>query len=79
MALCEYENGIKYFNENNVERDKEVSLYILLDLLLEYELKEYWLREYDEALKKGVKPREALQKTYKYIQENDKSPEYFLY
>lgn len=79
IALCEYDEAIKYFNDNNVERDSEVSLYILLRLLLEYELKEYWLREYDEAVKKRVKPREALQKTYKYIRENDKLPEYFLH
>jgi len=79
IALCEYEKAIKYYNENNVKLNSEVSLYVLLSLLFEYELKEYWLREYDEAVKKGVKPREALQKTYKYIQENDKLPEYFLY
>lgn len=77
--LCEYDEAIKYFNGNNIERDAEVSLYVLLSLLLEYELKELWLREYDEALKKGVKPREALRKTYKYILENDKLPEYFLH
>ncbi len=56
-----------------------MSLYVLLDLLLAYELKEYWLREYDESLKRGIEPRKALQKTYKYIQENDKLPEGFLY
>jgi len=31
-------------------------------------LKGYWLLEYDEAVNKGVKPRQELQKTYKYIQ-----------
>lgn len=79
VALCEYDEAIKYFKYNSVELDSEVSLYVLLSLLLEYELKEYWLKEYDEALKKGVKPREALQKTYKYIKENDNLPEHFLY
>ncbi len=34
---------------------------------------------YDEALQKGVQPRESLQKTHKYILENDKLPEYFRY
>ena len=65
--LCEYNEAIKYFYGNNIERDAEVSLHVLLNLLLEYNLKELWLREYDEALKKGVKPREALRKTYEYI------------
>ncbi len=77
--LYEYDEGIKYFNGNNIERDAEVSLYVLLSLLLEYNLKELWLREYDEAQKKGVKPRESLRKTHKYILENDKLPEYFIH
>lgn len=77
--LCEYDEAIKYFNGNNIERNAEVSLDVLLSLLLEYNLKELWLREFDGALKKGVKPRETLQKTYKYIHENDKLPEYFLH
>lgn len=79
MELCEYEEAICYFNANNVERDNEVSLYVLLGLLIEYKLKKYWLREYSEALKRGIKPREALQKTQKYIMENENLPDYILY
>ncbi|HHW04092.1 MAG TPA: hypothetical protein GXX35_14995 [Thermoanaerobacterales bacterium] len=79
MALCEYEEAIGYFRDNYLEHAAEVSLYVLLSLLLEYKLKEYWLREYDEALKRGIKPRVALQKTRKYILENDSLPEYILY
>lgn len=79
VVLCEYDEAIKYFTCNSIERDSEVSLYVLLSLLLEYELKEYWLKEYDEALKKGVKPRGVLQRTYKYIKENDNLPEHFIY
>ena len=78
IALCEFDEAIRYFKENNVERDSEVSLYVLLSLLLEYELKEYWLREYDKAVKRGIKPRKTLEKTYEYIRENDKLPDYFL-
>lgn len=75
VSLSEYEKAIKYYCDSNVEWDKEISLYVLLSLLREYELKEYWLREYDEAVKKGVNPRTALQNTYKYIRENDKLPD----
>lgn len=78
IALCEYEKGIKHYNKNSIKRDSEVSLYILLSMLFEYELKEYWLREYDEAIKKGVKPREVLQKIYRYTQENDELPDHFI-
>ena len=58
IALCEFDEAIRYFKENNVERDSEVSLYVLLSLLLEYELKEYWLREYDKAVKERDKAKE---------------------
>lgn len=76
IELCEYDEAIKYFGRNYIERDNEVSLYILLSLLQEYELKELWLREYAEAMKKGIKPREALKKAHKFILDNDKLPEH---
>lgn len=76
MALCEYDEGITYFNANYIETDKEIALYILLRLILEYKLKDHWIREYSEAFSREIKPREALQKTQKYIQENGKLPEH---
>jgi hypothetical protein len=76
MALCEYDKAIAYFNNNNMENDKEVTLYILLRHLLNYNLKEHWLNEYERALRNGIKPREALSKTFIYIRENNKMPEY---
>lgn len=78
IALCEYDEAIKFFYKNYIERDKEVTLYILLDMLLEYELKDLWLREYDRALINGVKPGDALQLTYKYILKHNKLPEYMM-
>ena len=75
IALCEYERAIEYYHGNYVAHNNEVSLYILLGLLFDYELKEYWLREYEKALKRGVKPREALRQMYKYIRANDKLPD----
>ena len=79
IELCEYEEAIRYFNKNYVERDKETILYVLLSLLLDYKLKEYWLREYDEAVKKGIQPRQVLKNARKYIKENEEMPEYFHY
>lgn len=77
IALCEYEEAIKYYNNNHIENNSEVSLYILLHLLFVYGLKEYWLNEYNESLKKGIKPRESLKKVYDYINKNGELPEYF--
>lgn len=76
--LYEYDEAVSYFNENNIERNAEISLYVLLKFLLEYKKKEYWISEYEKALKKGVEPRETLQKTYNYILDNDEMPKYFV-
>jgi hypothetical protein len=76
VALCEYEEAIKYFNNNYKELNKEITLYVLLKLLFGYGLMEYWLKEYERAVKEGVKPRDGLQKTVKYIRDNGKLPEY---
>lgn len=78
ISLCEYDKAIQYFNDNHIEWDKEINLYILLDMLIQYRLKEHWLRVYENAVKKRINPREALQKTYRYICEHNELPEYIL-
>lgn len=79
IALCEYDKAIQYFNSNYNEWDKEINLYVLLNFLFQYGLKEHWLSVYESAVKKGIHPRGALQKTYGYIRENDVLPECILY
>ncbi|HBY21607.1 MAG TPA: hypothetical protein DEG71_11500 [Clostridiales bacterium] len=76
IELCEYEKGIQYFNESYVERDKEITLYVLLRILFVLDLDEWWVYAYDLAVKKGVKPRERLQKMYEFVKENGKLPEH---
>ena len=68
-SLCEYEEAINYFHKNHKESDKEIFIYRLLYLLFEYDLNEYWNREYVRAVKTGVKPRKSLQDMYKVLQE----------
>lgn len=69
LEISESENGIKYFRKYYIEKNKEVALYVLLQLLFEYDLTEYWVSEYEKALKKDVSPRKTLQETYKKIKE----------
>lgn len=75
MELCEYDAGIDYYKKYICKIDSEVSLFCLLELLLRYDLKEYWMKEYEAALKKKVKPRESLQSIYGYIKEHGEWPE----
>ncbi|MDV3429606.1 MAG: hypothetical protein LIR50_21765 [Bacillota bacterium] len=77
IELCEFDEAIQFFNKKYIERDAGITLYVLLELLWEYELKELWMQEYEKALKNGVKPREKLINMYEYIQENNSLPENF--
>ncbi|WP_026684836.1 hypothetical protein [Heyndrickxia coagulans] len=70
MELCEYESAIRYFKSNIQEESKEDALFSLLNKLKTYNQKNYWLREYEAAVKKGIRPREELQFTYQYLKEN---------
>lgn len=77
LALCDYDEGIAYFKKNYQGEGREILLYVLLRYLYFGDLKEYWVREYEEAVKKKIKPRESLQKVYTYIKENGEFPEYY--
>lgn len=69
LETHEYKKGISYFRKYHKESNKEISLYVLLRILLEYDLKEYWIIEYERALKKGIDPRESLQEIYRELKE----------
>lgn len=75
LELCEYDKAIKYFNSNYKEWDKEVTLFILLLNLHLYGLKDYWVKVYEDAVKRGTEPRNRLRETYEYIKENGDLPE----
>jgi len=65
ISLYEYDDGIKYFWENYIEEKKEISLYVLLTYYLSDDgLENLWIREYERAVAKKVKPREQLREEY---------------
>lgn len=77
ILLCEYEEGIRYFKKNICETDKEIELYVLLQLLYQYDLKDWLIKEYEEAVKKKVEPRESLVKVYQYTKVHGGLPDTF--
>lgn len=77
VELREYENGIAYFKDNTIELNNEVVLYILLRLLFVYDLKDLWVKEYELAVKKGIKPRDTLLNTYQHVKEHSSLPDTF--
>lgn len=78
MRLCEYDAAIAEFKQTYAyASSSEVELYILLKYLYPFGLKELWVREYEAAVRAGVKPREQLQRIYTYIGQNGQFPEHF--
>lgn len=74
FELCQFDEGIQYFKRYYNKSDKEVTLYVLLDYIGTYQIKNYWIREYECAVKENIEPRESLKETYRYIVENGKIP-----
>jgi hypothetical protein len=69
IALYEYDKGISFFKKHIHARDHEVNLYRLLAILYGYtednpEMVQVWIKVYDEAVAKGVSPRERLVERY---------------
>jgi hypothetical protein len=75
MDLFEYDEAIEFFKKNYFKGDQEVTLFILLDHLFQYDLRELWIREYENAVKNGIEPREELAKVYSYIKSKGEFPE----
>lgn len=75
IRLYEYDEAISYYYDNHKESNKEIILYVLLNMLKNLDLKDLWLREYRNAVKEGIKPREHLQREFDYIVKNDKFSE----
>lgn len=69
--LCEYDNGIKYFQKNYPEqRDKEIKEYILLGLIEFYNLPDIWIKEYESHI--NLDYRDDLKETYKKLKKDKK-------
>lgn len=76
VALSEKDAAIADFNRHYVGVTADVKLFILMSLLIEYEEKELWLREFEGALLRGVEPRQSLVTDYNRIKATGKLPKY---
>jgi len=67
FSLYEYDEGLNYYWKNFEEKTPEIKLYCLLCYFLngdDERLDSLWIREYEKAVARGIKPREALQNEY---------------
>lgn len=76
IGLHEYDGAVMLFKTYYPETNQEVKLYILLHWLHHFQLKELWVREYREAVDRGVKPRQQLAAAFQQIFELEQWPPY---
>jgi len=62
--LQETDEAIDFFQHNYLINDDELALFVLIKLLLNQGRSEYVIRVYEEALKRGINPREDLLNIY---------------
>jgi hypothetical protein len=76
LGLHENANAINHFKEFYKEKDREVKLYILIDLLFKIGEKELILQELNEAEKQKIVMRKSLIKLREHIIEHNDLPRY---
>ncbi len=67
LSLCEPDKAISYFWKHVREKNKEVILFKMLYTIGSYDNYKLWIRVYEDALKKGIVPRESLEEKYREL------------
>lgn len=76
LALFEIDNGIEFYQKHYYDRNSEIKLYIMIDILLEKKQKKSIITEINKAIDNGIEPRKSLMKLKKIIEETDELPQY---
>jgi len=77
VKLSDYEKAIDFFKTHYVDRDTEVSLFVLLQWLRSLEREDLWQREYERSVKAGIKPRDSLSGAYRHLKSRGELPRYY--
>ncbi len=75
-SLFEFENAIEMYHEKYIERDPEVALYILVNLLFPFQKHELIGEQITLAEKRGIVPRQRLIEVKEHIRTHHKVPQY---
>jgi hypothetical protein len=76
VSLSQYEEAIVFYNKYAIQRDEEVKLYILIDLLFESRQKTHIQSVLEAAAASGVQLRGSLTKMLTLIQKTGTLPQY---
>jgi len=69
MALDQPDDANRYYWQHQKEASPEIALYVLLRMLRHRQCWNLWLRAYQEAVARGIQPREELQRQSGEIRE----------
>lgn len=75
-VLYETANGIADYMTHFTDREPEVKLYILIDLLFRYNEKDLIVQQLEDAIKNNIKMRKSLLDLLDFIKLNNSLPEY---
>ena len=67
IQLFEPEEAISYYWRHDKEKNKEITLYKILDVISCLGEEQLWIKAYDDGLKRGVEPRDYLKKKYEEL------------
>ncbi len=71
IYLCEPEEAIAYYWQHVHDSSQEITLYKILDTIGNYGNEKLWLSVYEDGLKKGIKPRDSLEKRYMKLKQDN--------
>ncbi|WP_449354095.1 hypothetical protein ACUL41_12140 [Virgibacillus natechei] len=73
--LGEYDAAIDFYKKHYRKIREEVDLYILLEWIRQYQKRpKEWMREYEQAIKRGIEPRGTLMGVYEYVKQENELP-----
>ncbi|MBY7143064.1 hypothetical protein KFZ56_08345 [Virgibacillus sp. NKC19-3] len=74
--LGEYDTAINFYKKRHRKLRDEVDLYILLEWIRQYQKRsKEWMREYEQAIERGIEPRSTLKAMYDYVKQGNELPE----
>ena len=74
VKLSDYDRAIDFFKIHYVDRNSEMSLFILLQWLRSLQREDLWRREYERAVQTGIEPRESLSNAYRHLKSGGQLP-----
>jgi len=74
VKLSDYDRAIDFFKIYYLDRNSEISLFVLLQWLRSLQREDLWRREYERAVQTGIEPRESLSNAYRHLKSRGQLP-----